>query len=295
MHGPPERPRFVAGLIGSGIGTSLSPDLHERTADALGLSYSYQLIDLDALGLRPNDAGRLVRDAQQMGFSGVNVTHPCKQLVIPHLDELSPTAQAIGAVNAVIFANGRSIGHNTDQPAFKESLAAGLPDEARHDVVVLGAGGAGAAAASAVLELGTGRLTIVDTDWERADGLTRSLAASFPEATIRSVELPELADAMAGADGIVHATPTGMAEHPGVPFDLRLLRRRTWVAEIVYRPLSTELLRGALALGCRTVDGSGMAVVQAALSFELFTGIRPERERMREDFAALTRAEAEVA
>ena len=117
------------------------------------MSYIYQLIDIDALGLGTDDAGRLLGEAQRMGFSGVNITHPCKQVVIPYLDELSPTAEALGAVNTVVFDAGRAIGHNTDQPAFKESLAAGLPGEDLYDVVVLGAGGAGVAVASAALDL----------------------------------------------------------------------------------------------------------------------------------------------
>ncbi len=293
-EGLAERPRFVAGLIGAGIGTSLTPALHEHEADALGVSYSYQLIDIAALGLQPDDAGRLVRDAQRMGFSGVNVTHPCKQVVVEHLDEISPAADTIGAVNTVTFTAGRTVGHNTDQPAFKQSLDEGLPNADRNDVVVLGAGGAGAAAASAALELGTSRLTIVDADGSRADGLGESLALRFPSAIIRSLEPAGLADALAGADGLIHATPTGMAHHPGIPFDLRLLQKRTWVAEIVYRPLDTELLHGARRLGCRTLDGGGMAVIQAALSFELFTGLEPNRERMRKEFDAMVQAEPQT-
>lgn len=285
------RRRFVAGLIGGGIGTSLTPALHEREADALGVSYSYQLIDIDALGLGAGDAGRLLGEAQRMGFSGVNITHPCKQVVIPYLDELSPTAEALGAVNTVVFEGGRAVGHNTDQPAFQESLASGLPGEDLYDIVVLGAGGAGVAVASAALELGTAQLAIVDLDGERATSLAESLSLRFPQAIIRGVRRVDLADALDGADGLIHATPTGMANHPGIPLDPELLHERTWVAEIVYRPLNTELLAAARQRGCRTIDGSGMAVIQAALSFALFTGIEPERERMFRDFEALALAE----
>jgi shikimate dehydrogenase len=289
------RRRFVAGLIGGGIGTSLTPALHEREADALGLSYSYQLIDIYALGLRADDAGRLLGEAQRMGFSGVNVTHPCKQVVIPYLDELSPIVEALGAVNTVVFDDGRAIGHNTDQPAFKESLAAGLPEEDLYDVVVLGAGGAGVAVASAALELGTAQLALVDTDRERAVGVAESLSERFPQAIIRGLGPASLADALEGADGLIHATPTGMASHPGVPLDPLLLSDRMWVAEIVYRPLNTALLTAARQRGCRTIDGSGMAVVQAALSFALFTGIEPERARMFEEFEALALVELSAA
>jgi shikimate dehydrogenase len=128
-EGLAESRRFVAGLIGAGIGTSLTAALHEHEADAVGVSHSYQLFDIAALGLHPDDAGRLVRDAQRMGFSGVNVTHPCKRVVLEHLDELSPAADTIRAVNTVTFTDGRAAGHNTDQPAFKQSLREGMPRE----------------------------------------------------------------------------------------------------------------------------------------------------------------------
>ena len=94
-------------------------------------------------------------------------------------------------------------------------------------------------------------------------------------------DLDELAD----ADGLIHATPTGMAAHPGLPLPEELLRAELWVAEVVYRPLETELLKRARELGCRTLDGGGMAVMQAAGAFELFTGVTPDRERMLRHFA----------
>jgi quinate/shikimate dehydrogenase (NAD+) len=90
------------------------------------------------------------------------------------------------------------------------------------------------------------------------------------------------------ADGLVHATPTGMEGHPGIALDPGLLHPRLWVADIVYRPLETELLRAARERGCRTLSGGGMVVFQAAGSFELFTGVRPDRERMLRHFAELT-------
>ena len=197
-------------------------------------------------------------------------------------------------MNTVTFTDGRTVGHNTDQPAFMQSLGEGLPNAHRRNVVVLGAGGAGAAAASAVLQLGTARLTIFDTEPSRAHRLAESLALQSPSGIIRVVEPPDSAEAMAGADGLIHATPTGMTHHPGIPFDLRLLRKRTWVAEIVYRPLNTELLRHARQLGCRTLDGGGMAVNQAALSFALFTGLEPNRERMRKEFDVMVQAESQA-
>ncbi|MEV1068116.1 shikimate dehydrogenase [Streptomyces sp. NPDC050263] len=282
---------YLVGLIGSGIGPSLSPALHEREADRQGLRCLYRLIDIDVLGVGPEAVGDLVRAARGLGFDGLNITHPCKQLVIPHLDALSPQAEALGAVNTVVFGDdGRAIGHNTDVTGFAASFARGLPDVPLERVVQLGAGGAGAAVAHATLTLGAGQVTVVDALPDRAAELAGSLNRHFgPDRA--AVATPErLADLLASADGIVHATPTGMAAHPGLPFPAELLRPGLWVAEVVYRPLETELLRTARALGCATLDGGGMAVFQAVDAFRLFTGREPDGTQMLAHFAALAGA-----
>lgn len=271
---------YLIGLVGSGIGPSASPALHEREADELGLRYVYRLLDLDVLR-RP--VGDVVAAARLAGFDGLNVTHPAKQLVLEHLDELSPEAEALGAVNTVVFERGRAIGHNTDATGFARSLGRGLPDVRMDDVVLLGAGGAGAAVAHALLSLGTGRLTIHDVDRARGENLAEALNERFGEGRAEAGDLA----AVENADGLVHATPTGMAAHPGSPVAAELLRPDLWVADIVYRPLETALLAAARARGCRVLNGGGMVVLQAAESFRLFTGVEPDPARMLRHFDAL--------
>lgn len=263
--------RYEVGLIGAGIATSLSPALHEREAAELELDYAYRLIEVGE-----RDVGELLDRVRDAGFRGVNVTHPCKQAVVPHLDPLSANAAALQAVNTVVFEDGRATGHNTDTTGFAEHFERHLPDAELDHVVVLGAGGAGTAVGLAVLRLGAGRLTIVDVDRERAETCARRLGAEV--GTVESV---------AHADGLIHATPTGMEGHPGLPLDGALLHPGLWVAEVVYRPLETELLQRAREIGCRTLDGGGMAVFQAADSFELFTGVEPDRDRMLRHFGEL--------
>jgi shikimate dehydrogenase len=265
---------YLTGLIGSGIGSSLSPPLHEREAAALGLRYSYRTFDTDVLG---TDVGALLAGACEEGYDGVNVTHPCKQAVLEHLDEVDDDAAALGAVNTVVIRDGRTQGHNTDATGFAESVERGLSGARLEHVVLLGAGGAGSALAHALRGLGAGELTVVDPDRERAATLARAVGGRAGEA-----------GDVAHADGLVHATPTGMVGHPGIPLDPDLLHRDLWVADIVYRPLETELLRAARERGCRTLDGGGMVVFQAAASLELFTGLRADRERMLRHFAQLT-------
>lgn len=268
---------FLIGLIGSGIGPSLSPPLHEREAVHHGLHYVYRLLDTDRMG---GDVGELIRTARRFGYDGLNVTHPCKQDVIPHLDELSPDARMLGAVNTVVFDGDRAIGHNTDWTGFAESFARGLPDAPARRIVQLGAGGAGAAVAHALLTMGADRITVVDSEPARAGTLTGELTARFGDGRARPAPTAELPRLMERADGLVHATPTGMARHPGMPLPAGLLHSGLWVADIVYRPLETELLRQARAAGCRTLDGGGMVVFQAVHAFRLFTGREPDAERM---------------
>ncbi|MEW2400661.1 shikimate dehydrogenase [Streptomyces sp. NPDC046862] len=278
---------YLVGLIGSGIGPSLSPALHEREADRQGLRYVYRLIDIHTLGVAPEAVGDLVRAARDLGFDGLNITHPCKQLVIEHLDALAPQAEALGAVNTVVFADGRAIGHNTDVTGFAASFARGLPDVPLERVVQLGAGGAGAAVAHATLTLGAEHVTVVDAMPDRAADLAASLNRRFGPGRAAAASLDALPRLLAGADGVVHATPTGMAAHPGLPFPAELLRSGLWVAEVVYRPLETELLRAAREVGCATLDGGGMAVFQAADAFRLFTGREPDAGRMLADIGEL--------
>lgn len=282
----------LIGLVGTGIGPSLSPPLHEREADELGLRYLYRRLDLDELGLPATAVGELITAARMTGYTGLNITHPAKQLVIEHLDGLSPDAAALGAVNTVVFRDGRAIGHNTDASGFARAVALGLPDAPLGRVVLVGAGGAGAAVAHALLALGAGSIHVFDADPAHGERLARGFGAGRVAAG-RLDRDGEFADALRDADGLVHATPTGMREHPGSAVPAELLRPRLWVADVVYRPLETELLATARALGCRTLDGGRMAVFQAADSFRLFTGVAPDPERMLRHFDTLVPASEE--
>jgi shikimate dehydrogenase len=284
----PSGASVLCGLIGAGIQASRTPAMHEREADEQGLRCVYKLIDLDRLGLGVEALPELLTAAKRMGFAGLNITYPCKQAIIPLLDELSDDARALNAVNTVVIRDGRLIGHNTDWSGFAEGLRRGLPDAKLDRVVQLGAGGAGAAVAHAMLTLGARQLVVFDVDEARSGELAASLSERFGKG--RAAGGTDLSAAMAEADGLVHCTPTGMAKLPGLPLDAGLLDRRHWVAEIVYFPLETELLRVARAKGCRTVDGGGMAVFQAVGAFRLFTGVEPDAERMRRHFLSMVAA-----
>ncbi|WP_223505453.1 shikimate dehydrogenase [Pseudomonas sp. GL-RE-29] len=275
----------LAGLIGAGIQASRTPALHEHEGDAQGLRYLYRLIDLDQLKLDCNALPDLLMAAERMNFTGLNITFPCKQAIIPLLDELSPEARGIGAVNTVVLKDGKRIGHNTDCLGFAEGFRRGLQGVAVERVVQMGAGGAGAAVAHALLSEGVQQLSIFDVEISRAQSLADNLNQHFGSG--RAVAGHDLALTLAEADGLVNTTPMGMKKLPGMPVPVELLRAELWVAEIVYFPLETELLRNARALGCRTLDGGNMAVFQAVKAFELFSGVVPDVQRMLAHFQSM--------
>ena len=273
-----------SGLIGRSIVHSRSPWLHEQEAQALGLTLRYELFDLSERGLGDDALPGVVADLRAQGYAGFNVTYPFKQQVIPLLDALDDSAATVGAVNTVAIREGRLIGYNTDMSGFRQSIIEGLAGAAMDHVLQLGAGGAGAAVASALLSLGIPRLDLADLDEDRARALATKLGEHFGADRSRPLKLTDLS--AEAVDGIVNATPVGLAAHPGLPIDAELIDPRHWVADIVYFPLETELLRTARDKGCRTLDGSGMVINQAAAAFEIITGVAADRDRMRASFFA---------
>ena len=279
----------LVGLLGRGIQLSRTPAMHEAEGRALGLPYVYRLLDTDRMREPTPDVADILRYAEDFGFSGLNVTFPYKQVVLPMLDELSPAARCIGSVNTVVFRDGRRFGHNTDMWGFAESFRRGLPGAERRHVLLIGAGGAGAAVAHALLESGVERLSIADAEPERARVLAGRLCGFFGTGRCEATEAAAVARSV---DGIVNATPVGMAKMPGTPIDPGLIEAGCWVADIIYFPLETEFLRLARLKGCRTLPGDGMALFQAVRAFELFAGVKPDTDRMRAAFVAFGDASA---
>lgn len=277
-----EENQILLGLIGEDIAPSRTPYMQMQEGRAQGLNIRYDLFDLSTLGLKVEDLSQLVNDIERAGYAGINVTHPCKQAIIPLLHELSPEAKILRAVNTVLFKNGRRIGHNTDWSGFSESFNRRLQGVDMTHAVQIGAGGAGSAVAYALLRLGISKLTIIDADDSRAQALAEHYAPTFPAAMIEAAREPE--EPLKNATGLVNCTPMGMAAHPGLPLAATVLRPALWVAEIVYFPLETALIKAARAIGCKTSDGGGMAVFQAVGAFRLFTGREPDAERMLASF-----------
>jgi shikimate dehydrogenase len=286
---------MLVGLVGANIMKSLSPALHEDAFAAAGIRGHYHLMDLDRLpGRRLEQLFGAIKTA---GFDGINVTFPCKQAIMPLLDEISSDARQIGAVNTVtISESGRTVGYNTDRIGFRGNFEEGLGREAVEDraAVLVGAGGAGRAVGFALMDLGASKVIVYDTDTARAAALVADLTLHHGASRCRLAD--GLTDAFAEAAGVVNATPVGMLGIPGNPVPHALLRPELWVADVIYTPMETLLIKAARARGARVLTGGGMCVHQAVETFRLFTGLVPDVVRMQATFAtALAARDAAIA
>jgi shikimate dehydrogenase len=283
---PAER-RFLTGLIGAPIRHSASPAMHERAAEALGARCHYQLIEIAGAGA--DELRLLLEGVKRLGFSGVNVTFPYKEAIVPLLDELSPDAAGIGAVNTVVVRRGRLVGHNTDTTGFAMAIGDLIARYRDGAVALLGAGGVGKAIAFALSGLDIAELRIFDTDRARAERLAALLPGGQRIAIADSVEA-----ALRDAVGMVNATPVGMLPNRASPVPEALLHRGLWVVDAVYSPLWTPLLIAARSKGATVMTGRDLAIRQAADAFELFTGLRPSTVEMGMAFDAVTAPERAV-
>ena len=277
-HRPPSsNGRILAGLLGAPIAQSAAPAMHERAAEALGHHCLYQLIEVAGAGRE--ELKVLLEGVRRLGFAGINVTFPYKEAVLDLLDELSPDAARIGAVNTVVVRDGRLIGHNTDMTGFARAVIQ-LVDASSHGAVALiGAGGAGKAIAFALAGLGVAELRIFDCDHAKAAHLAARLEGHVKARAAHSAE-----DAMHGVVGLINGSPVGMLPGPGTPVPDTLLHAGLWVADAVYSPLWTPLLTAAKATGAIVMTGRELAIYQAVDAFELFTGLTPSAIEMGNAF-----------
>jgi len=272
--------RFLTGLIGAPIAHSASPAMHGQAADALGIHCHYQLIEVagaDVAALRA-----LLDSIKRIGFAGINVTFPYKEAVVPLLDDLSPAARAIGAVNTIVVRGDKLVGYNTDATGFERAVSNLVKASNHGPVALIGAGGVGKAIAHALAALGIAELSVFDTDRAKAGQIAAQLHGRQKVRIAESVE-----DALQSVVGVVNGTPIGMLPDRGTPVPDALLHRGLWVADAVYTPLWTPLLTAAKARGAEIMTGRDLAVHQAADAFELFTGFAPPIVEMGNAFDAV--------
>jgi len=265
--------RLLTGLLGAPIAHSASPAMHERAAEALGLRCHYQLIEIAGAGR--DELRLLLEGVRRLGFAGINVTFPYKEAVVDLLDEMSPGAAQIGAVNTVVVRDNRLTGHNTDTTGFARAVTQLVGASAHGAVALIGAGGVGKAIAFALAGLGVTELRIFDSEHAKAERLAAQL-----EGHGKAYAAPSVDDAVRGAAGLVNASPVGMLPNRSSPVPDHLLHPGLWVADAVYSPLWTPLLTAAKAEGAAVMTGRDLAVYQAADAFKLFTGLTPSTTEM---------------
>jgi shikimate dehydrogenase len=272
-----EHTTFV-GLIGWPVSHSVSPAMHNAAFEQMRLDWRYLLFPV---ATEPAERiGDAVRGLRALGLRGANVTVPHKQNVIAHLDRLTISAQAIGAVNTIIVDNkGLLIGDNTDAPGFIADLRANGVEPAGLRTTVLGAGGAARAVVYGLAEAGASEIAVFNRSPDRAYDLVVDMRNLFPQCRLSAHELPGgIARVAPQTDLIVNCTTLGMTPRTEeLPWDEATPFASSHVVyDLVYNPMVTRLLDMAAADGARTVGGLGMLVWQAALAFERWTGKMPD-------------------
>jgi shikimate dehydrogenase len=254
------------GLIGDNIGPSRAPKLHREAGRLAGLDVSYDL-------LIPADLGKnfdeIFEECRAGGMRGLNITYPYKQVAVARAEIDDPLVRRLGAINTVVFENGRTRGYNTDHSGFIAAYRATFGEADPGHTVIVGAGGAGSAVAFALAALGAPKLTIVDNDISKAKVLAGALGDFRVKVAVRSV----IDDAdIRTVEGIVNCTPIGMVGYPGSPIDLSFLGPQRWAFEAIYTPRQTEFSRAALAAGLEVMGGYELFIHQGLDAFRLFTG-----------------------
>jgi shikimate dehydrogenase len=256
------------GIFGYPIGHSLSPLMHNMAFAHYGIKAVYLPFAVHPVYIR-----RAVKSIVALQMGGVNVTIPHKQAVLAWMDELSPEARLIGAVNTIQLQDGRLHGHNTDGIGFLTALNEAGSVVAGQTVMLLGAGGAARAIAVQLCLAGIHRLLLANRTLTRAEDLATFLKQNIPQADISVIAMGEssLAAMLPDTDIVVNATSIGMRPQDPLLLPSTALSPRHLVCDIVYRPLQTPLLRAAQRQGARTVDGLGMLLHQGAKAFAIWT------------------------
>ena len=274
----------MLGLIGTPVAHSKSPAMYNHCFQKFGLDWAYLAFDVPA-----ERAGEAVAAIRTLHMRGANVTMPCKNAVIPFLDELTPAARAIQAVNTIVNEDGVLVGHNTDGCGYTQNLRRnGIEVEGKKIVLLGGGGAASAIAIQAALE-GAAEIAVFnlrDAFWPRVEQGMKAIAQAAPGCAISLRDLEDRAALKAAIDRcdiLSNATRVGMAPYE----DQSNITDGSWyrpdlvVTDVVYAPPETKMLREARAAGCKTCDGLGMLLCQGAEAFRLYSGLEMPVEEIR--------------
>jgi len=276
----------VVGVIGHPVEHSLSPPMHNGEFERLGLDYVYV-----PFPIAPEQLETGVRGLIACGLAGFNATIPHKQGVMTLLNEITPDAELIGAVNTVVIRDGRSTGYNTDVQGWLDDIQQDILLKGNR-ICMLGAGGAARALVVGAAQAGARSICITNRTQATAAKPAAEMQGHFPgvEITANCIDGDAAREALEKCEIIVNATSVGMARQPGTAVPTEWLHEGQYVYDTIYTPAETELLKGAARRGCPTRGGLGMLARQGALAFKLWTGQTPDLERME---ATLRRALAQ--
>lgn len=264
----------VTGLFGYPVEHSLSPAMHNAAFEHLNLDYCYV-----TFSVRPDLLGDAVKAIRALSLSGVNVTVPHKENVIPFLDEISEESSFIGAVNTIKNDNGKLTGYNTDGKGFMQSLSETGIDIRGKKILIVGAGGASRAIGYYLCKEAS-EVHLFDVDDKKANSLKEHLNKLKWNVSLAGARSVKDKDFFSGIDIIINATPLGLKPDDPMPVDITLIKNSHVVCDLIYK--ETPLLREANKIGCKTMDGLGMLLWQGVFAFEIWTGIIPPVEVMRQ-------------
>ncbi len=279
MQFPTVNTRLVI-LLGQPLGHSVSPAMHNRVFEKLGMDYCYMPVEVSAENLKTVFSG-----LKKINVAGFNVTIPHKVHIMEFLDELDPLAQTIGAVNTICLRDGKTKGYNTDGEGFIQSLEekADISVKGKR-IFILGCGGAVRAIGMTLAFKGAEKIYLCNRTQSKAERLTREINEKISTCAETVAQTPKtMKPFLQNCDILVNGTQLGMHPNESIsPLDESLLAKHLIVSDIVYNPLMTKLMKDAKQLGCTVVDGLGMLIYQGAAAFQLWTGVEPLIHEMSE-------------
>ena len=255
------------GLIGDNIARSQAPKLHEIAGRLTGIPVMYERLVPKDLGQQFEEVFTFARDS---GFRGLNVTYPYKERVVSFLCITDPQLAEVGAVNTVLFTPDGPEGYNTDLSGFIAGYRRAFGDRDPGPVCVVGAGGVGKAVSFGLLSLGMDQLTLLERDLPKAEALASALKSASPSLKVRVTS--DLAEAAAGAAGLINCSPVGMVGYEGTPMPRQFMRGAVWAFDAVYTPVETQFLSDAAAEGLQVMSGWELYFYQGVHAFEIFHG-----------------------
>jgi shikimate dehydrogenase len=268
------------GLIGDNIAASRAPHLHRAAGALCGLDVTYDLLVPKSLGL---GFDAVFDGAREDGYRGLNITYPYKERVVPRLAVDDASVRAIGACNTVVFGGAQPRGANTDHTGFISAYRNTFGDTPPGVVAMAGSGGVGRAIAFALAKLGATAIVLFDVERAKAESLAAALAENCPALDVRIA--PSIEAACEGADGLVNATPAGMAGYGGSAFPAHVCRGRRWAFDAVYTPVETPFLQDARAAGLNVMSGYELYFWQGVDAFRIFTGREVDARELRRALA----------